>query len=92
MAAKRLGKVQEDFPSGMEFDSNKERGEPYKFVLGKGKAIKGMDLGVASMKVGETSKIICRTDYAYGSEGYRKSNGDVVVPPFATLCFEVTLL
>lgn len=92
MAAKRLSKVKDEFPAGLEFDSNKEKGEPYKFVLGAGKVIKGMDLGVGSMRVGEKSQILCRTDYAYGAEGVRRSNGDVMVPPFAALCFEVTLL
>lgn len=92
MAAKRLRGVHEEYPIGLEFDSNKERGEPYSFVLGKGKVVRGMDLGVASMKFGERSRIVCRADYAYGAEGYRKRNGDVMVPPFASLCFEVTLL
>jgi FKBP-type peptidyl-prolyl cis-trans isomerase len=51
-----------------------------------------MRLGIENMRVGEKANIICRSDYAYGAEGMRKSNGDVLVPPFATLCFEVSLL
>jgi hypothetical protein len=92
MAAKRLRKQVEEYSEGIEFDSSMSRGKIFKFDLGKGKVIKAMDLLVASMRVGEKAKVICRADYGYGSEGYRKANGEVVVPPFATLCFEVTLL
>ena len=91
MAAKRLAKQQEDFPVGTEFDSSKERG-PFAFTLGEGKAIQAYELAVPTMKQGERAEVICRADYAYGSEGYRKRNGDVIVPPFATLCFHITLL
>ena len=82
MAAKRIGKQQHDFAAGTEFDSSKERG-PFKFTLGQGKAIKAYELAVATMKQGEKAEVICRSDYAYGAEGFRRSNGDVVVPPFA---------
>ena len=92
MAVKRLQQAQTDYPAGTVFDSSIERGEPYVFGLGQGKAIRGMDLGVASMKVGEKSVIQCRSDAAYGSEGLRRANGDVMVPPYATLSFEVELL
>ena len=91
MAAKRIAKQQADFPSGTEFDSSKERG-PFKFTLGQGKTIKAYELAVATMKEGERAEIICRSDFAYGTEGYRKQNGDVVVPPFASLCFDIKLL
>lgn len=93
MAAKRLAKVVEEHPAGTQFDSNKERAnEPYHFQLGKGKVIRAMDMAVATMKVGERIEMKCRTDYAYGAEGVRKRNGDVMVPPFATLCFDIKLL
>lgn len=91
MAAKRIGKQQEDFAVGTEFDSSEERG-PFQFILGQGKAIKAYELAVSTMKQGEKAEIICRSDYAYGNEGFRKQNGDVVVPPFASLCFEIDLL
>jgi FKBP-type peptidyl-prolyl cis-trans isomerase len=91
MAAKRIGKQQDDFAVGTEFDSSEERG-PFKFTLGQGKVIKAYELAVATMKKGERAEIICRSDSAYGAEGYRKQNGDVVVPPFATLCFDINLL
>ena len=87
MAAKRLRTQQDDFPEGTEFDSGS-----FEFVLGKGKAIRAMDMLVATMKIGEKAEVLCRADYAYGAEGYRTRKGDVVVPPFATLKFEVTLL
>lgn len=91
MVAKRIGKQQHDFVPGTEFDSSKERG-PFKFTLGQGKAIKAYELAVATMKQGEKAEVICRSDYAYGAEGFRRLNGDIVVPPFATLCFEIDLL
>jgi peptidylprolyl isomerase len=56
-----------------------------------GKVIPGMQAGITSMKPGETAQLKIRSDYAYGSEGYRKRNGDVMVPPFATLQFELKL-
>ena len=87
MAAKRLSKSRKEYPDGTEFDSN----DSYEFVLGAGKVIKGMEIGIASMQPGEKAKIRIRSDYAYGSEGCRKANGDVLVPPFATLAFTIDL-
>jgi hypothetical protein len=88
LAAKRLATSRQEYPPGMEYDSN----DNYEFTLGSGKLIRGMELaGVASMKPGETAEIQMRSDYAYGPEGYRKRNGDVMVPPFATLSFQVQL-
>jgi len=94
LAAKRIAQQQIDFPVGTEFDSNKNKGDgaPYKFVLGKSKVIKAMQLAVESMKAGEHAKFICRADYAYGADGLRTKKGDVMVPPFASLCFDITLL
>jgi FKBP-type peptidyl-prolyl cis-trans isomerase len=91
MASKRLAKQQQDFPVGTEFDSSAERG-PYKFTLGKGKAIRAYELCVPTMKYGERSLLLCRSDYAYGAEGFRRKTGEVIVPPFATLCFDIKLL
>lgn len=88
MAAKRLATSRKEFEVGTTFDSNSE----YEFVMGKNKLIRGMGLAVSSMKVGEVAEAKIRSDYAYGSEGYRKSNGDIVVPPYATLLFEIKLL
>lgn len=91
MAAKRLTKEMEEFPTGYEFDSSAERGA-YRFALGKGKAIRAMELAVGSMVCGERAKVVARSDYCYGKDGLRRSNGDVMVPPFATLMFDVSLL
>lgn len=91
MAAKRLAKAANEYPAGHQFDANSE-GDPFTFVIGKKKVIRGMDLAVASMKEGEHAEIVCRADYAYGKEGYRKANGDVMVPEYATLCFDIKLL
>jgi FKBP-type peptidyl-prolyl cis-trans isomerase len=44
------------------------------------------------MKVGDHVEIKCRSDYAYGKEGLRRSNGDILVPEYATLCFNIKLL
>lgn len=92
MAAKRIAKQQQDHPAGTVFDSSEERGKNFSFVLGAAKVIKAMDLLVSTMKVGERAQLICRSDYGYGSEGLRSSKGDVMVPPFATLCFDIKLV
>lgn len=91
MASKRLAKAAGAYPAGYQFDANKE-GDPFTFVVGTKKVIRGMELAVASMKEGEHAAIVCRSDYAYGKEGYRKANGDVMVPEYATLCFDIKLL
>lgn len=92
MAAKRLAAQQTDFPMGTEFDSSLSRGRPFEFTLGSGKAIKAIDTAVGTMKVGERAEIIGRADYCYGAEGYRTGEGKVVVPPFATLQFNIKVL
>jgi FKBP-type peptidyl-prolyl cis-trans isomerase 2 len=86
LAAKRLATTRVEFPAGVEFDANKD----WQFVLGKGKVIKGMELGVASMTRGEVAQIKCRCDYAYRAEGCRQ-RGNVMVPPFCTILFELRL-
>lgn len=88
MARNRLSKTQDEHPAGTVFDSSAERGRNFTFNLGKG-AIKGIDLAVRSMKVGEKAIVMCRADYGYGPEGLRNSKGDVMVPPFSTLNFEL---
>jgi len=88
MARNRLTKSQDEHPAGTVFDSSLERGKNFTFNLGKG-AIKAIDLAVRTMKVGEKASVVCRSDYGYGSEGLRSSKGDVIVPPFGTLKFEL---
>ena len=88
MAAKRLRSTVQENPHGTVFDSKAS----YEFVLGAGKTIRAMELLVASMEVGETSRVVARCDYGYGADGCRTNKGDVLVPPFCGLAFDVTLL
>jgi FKBP-type peptidyl-prolyl cis-trans isomerase FkpA len=71
---------------GKEFDSSARSGQPFRFVIGGGQVIKGWDQGVAGMKVGGRRRLIIPADLAYGAAG---AGG--VIPPGATLVFEVTL-
>lgn len=66
------------------FDSTDKHGSPFEFVLGRRDVILAWDVGVATMKKGEKCILTCPPDYAYGSSG-----APPVIPPNATLMFEV---
>jgi peptidylprolyl isomerase len=72
---------------GTKFDSSIDRGQTFQFTLGKNSVIQGWELGVMGMKVGEKRKLTIPPELAYGSQGA----GDVI-PPNATLIFEVDLV
>jgi FKBP-type peptidyl-prolyl cis-trans isomerase FkpA len=72
---------------GSKFDSSVDRGQPFVFTIGRGQVIGGWDQGVATMKVGDKVRLTIPPELGYGARG-----ADGVIPPNATLIFEVELL
>jgi peptidylprolyl isomerase len=75
------------YAGGKQFDSSYDRGQPIQFPLGQGQVIKGWDEGISGMKVGEKRQLLIPPELGYGERG----TGSGVIPPSATLLFDVEL-
>jgi len=73
---------------GRQFDSSRERGQPFSFPLGGGRVIRGWEQGVLGMKVGGLRRLVIPPALAYGS----RNIGNGLIPPNSTLLFEIELL
>ncbi len=74
-------------PDGKQFDCSRTKGRTFQFPVGVGQVIKGWDKGVLEMSKGEKAYLVCGSDHAYGPRGIPN-----VIPPSATLIFDVELI
>lgn len=81
------GYLSDNGKKGTKFDSSVDRGMPFEFVVGVGQVIGGWDLGLASMQVGEEATLTISPELGYGARGAGR-----LIPPNATLIFDVKLL
>jgi FKBP-type peptidyl-prolyl cis-trans isomerase len=72
---------------GSKFDSSRDRGQGFSFHLGRGAVIRGWEIGVQGMRVGELRKLTIPPELAYGATGFPP-----VIPPHSTLVFEIELM
>ena len=79
--------MNEDGSEGKEFDSSIKRGKPFEFILGVGYVIRGWDIAVSEMKVGEKRKVVIPPSLGYGASGVPGA-----IPKNATLIFDIELL
>ena len=81
------------FADGTLFDSSRARNQPFSFSIGKGQVIPGWDEGVPGMAAGGQRKLIIPASLAYGAQGQTDpSTGQTIIPPNATLVFEIELV
>lgn len=85
------GWIATDGAKGVQFDSSHDRGQPYAFPLGASQVIPGWDMGIEGMQVGEQRRLTIPPELAYGDRGVQQQS-KVVIPPQATLIFEVELV
>ena len=79
--------VLKSYLNGQKFDSSRDRGQPFSFLLGAGQVIQGWDRGVQGMKVGGVRKLVIPSNLAYGEAG-----SPPVIPPNSPLDFDIELL
>ncbi|NP_001133486.1 FK506-binding protein 1A [Salmo salar] len=72
---------------GRKFDSSRDNDKPFRFKIGKQEVIRGWEEGVVQMSVGQRARLTCSPDFAYGEKGHPG-----IIPPNATLLFDVELL